>query len=82
MMDINSRKTFGATYYTEISSLHTSDGLVTDNIEKAEALNAQFKSVFTVEPNDPPPDKGPSTYPIMPNIKHNCFWNCELTTKP
>ena len=54
--------------HTEISSLYTPDGLVTDNIEKAEALNVQFKSVFTTEPNQPLPDKGASPCPIMSNI--------------
>jgi len=39
--------------HTEINSLHTPDSLVTDNIKKAEALNAQFKSVFTIEPYYP-----------------------------
>jgi len=48
--------------------LHTPNGLVTDNIKKAEALNAQFKSVFTIEPNQPLPDKGLSPYPIMSDI--------------
>ena len=31
-------------------------------------LNAQFKSVFTVESNEPLPDKGPSPHPTMPDF--------------
>ena len=36
--------------------------------KQAKVLNAQFKSVFTVEPNKQLPDKGPSSHPTMPDI--------------
>ena len=52
----------------ETSSLYTPDGFVTENNKKAEVLNAQFKSVFTVEPNESLPDKGPSPHPTMPDF--------------
>ena len=35
---------------------------------KAELLNKQFKSVFTIEPAGDFPNKGPSPYPTMPDI--------------
>ena len=54
--------------HAKISSLSTPDGLVTDDTQKAEALNAQFKSVFTIEHDGPLPDKGPSPHPTMPEI--------------
>ena len=38
------------------------DGLITDTIGKAEALNDQYQSVFTNEPPGPIPDNGPSPY--------------------
>ena len=48
-------------------------GLATDDTQKAEALNAQFKSVFTADTTKqdrprPLPDKGPSPHPTMPKI--------------
>ena len=54
--------------HVKISSLSTPDGLVTDDTQKAEALNAQFKSVFTTEQDGPLPDKGPSPHPTMLEI--------------
>ena len=54
--------------HVKISSLSTPDGLVTDDTQKAETLNAQFKSVFTIERDGPLPDKGPSPHPTMPEI--------------
>ena len=54
--------------HARISSLNTPDGLVTDDTQKAEALNTQFKSVFTIEQDGPLPDKGPSPHPTMPEI--------------
>ena len=41
---------------------------ITDSLGKTELLNEQFKSVFTSEPTDDLPDKGPSPYPTMPDI--------------
>ena len=41
---------------------------ITDSLGKAKLLNEQFKSVFTSEPADDLPDKGPSPYPTMPDI--------------
>ena len=42
--------------------------MVTDSTEKAEVLNKQFKSVFTVEDTSTVPDKGTSPYPSIPDI--------------
>ena len=42
--------------------------VVTDNIQKANALNSQFKSVFTEEQHGPLPDKRPFSHPIMSSI--------------
>ena len=42
--------------------------MVTDSTEKAEILNKQFKSVFTVEDTSTVPDKGTSPYPSIPDI--------------
>ena len=47
-----------------IASLRLDDNTVTDSLDKAELLNEQFKSVFTYEPDDNPPDKGPSLIPL------------------
>ena len=51
-----------------ILSLVAINGIVTDNLQKANALNSQFKSVFTEEQHGPLPDKGPSPHPVMPDI--------------
>ena len=59
--------------HARISSLNTPDGLVTDDTQKAEALNTQFKSVFTIEQDGPLPDKGPSPHPTMPEISITTF---------
>ena len=42
--------------------------MVTDSTEKAEILNKQFKSVFTVEDTSTVPDKGTYPYPFFPDI--------------
>ena len=42
--------------------------MVTDSTEKAEILNKQLKSVFTVEDTSTVPDKGTSPYPSIPDI--------------
>jgi len=54
--------------HTEIRSLNTLDGLLTDDTEKTAALNTQFKSVFTYGPDGPLPDKGPSPIPEILDI--------------
>ena len=41
---------------------------MTDDAQKSEALNAQFKSVFTKEPDGPLPDIGSSPHSTMPEI--------------
>ena len=38
------------------------------SLDKAEILNNQFQSVFTIETDSPLPDKGPSPHPTMPDI--------------
>ena len=51
-----------------IPSLQTESQTAYTDGDKANMLNNQFKSVFTIE-STPPPDKGPSPYPSMPDIK-------------
>ena len=51
-----------------ITSLQSDGNPVTDSLGKAELLNKQFKSVFTIEPAGDLPNKGPSPYPTMPDI--------------
>jgi len=52
----------------DIPPLSSGTHLVTDNQQKAEALNKQFQSVFTKEHDRSILDKGPSPYPTMPDI--------------
>jgi len=47
---------------------NTSGSIVTDSSEKAEILNNQFKSAFTIEGTSCIPDKGTSPYPSIPDI--------------
>ena len=54
--------------HNNITALSTTDGIVTDDLQKANALNLQFKSVFTEERHGPFPNKGPSPHPVMPDI--------------
>ena len=51
-----------------ISALKKDGNLITDTTEKANILNDQFQSVFTSEPNDTIPDKGPSEHPNIPHL--------------
>ena len=51
-----------------IISLQSDGNPITNSLGKAELLNEQFKSVFTIEPVGDLPNKGPSPYPTMPNI--------------
>ena len=49
--------------------------LLTMTNEKA-VLNAQFKSVFTVESNEPLPNKRLSPHPTMPHFNISYYlWN-------
>ena len=41
---------------------------VSDSLDKAELLNKQFKSVFTIESDSNLSDKGPSPYPVIHSI--------------
>ena len=52
-----------------VSTLKTNGKLHTTPESKAEALNDQFVSVFTQESIDNMPDKGPSPFPHMPDLK-------------
>ena len=54
--------------HNNITALSTTDGIVTDDLQKANALNLQFKSVFTEERHGPFPNKGPSPHPVMLDI--------------
>ena len=55
--------------YLLISTLKNQSGnIVTDPSEKAEILNNQFKSVFTIEDTTSIPDKGTSPYPSIIDI--------------
>ena len=54
--------------HNEITDLSTVNGIVTDNFQKANALNLQFKSVFTKKQHGPLPDKGPSAHPVTSDI--------------
>ena len=52
-----------------VAPLKNEDGFLrSDNQSKASILNQQFSSVFTREPVGQLPDKGPSSYPTMPDI--------------
>ncbi|XP_021351587.1 uncharacterized protein LOC110449208 [Mizuhopecten yessoensis] len=52
-----------------IAPLKEGNKLLTDSTDKAEALNRQFRSVFTKEPPDPDlPPLTTSKYPIMRNL--------------
>ena len=39
-----------------------------NSLDKAEILNNQFQSVFTIKPDFLLPDKGPSLHPTLPDI--------------
>ena len=54
--------------HSGITFLATMNGITTDNLQKAEALNEQFKSVFTEKQKGPLLDKGPSPHPVMHDI--------------
>ena len=55
--------------YSGIGSLKHDGKLITDTIGKAELLNHQFQSVFTKDPDETPPNKGPSPHPQMSPFK-------------
>ena len=57
---------------TGVAPLKNIDGFIHSSSQsKAEILNAQFQSVFTVEDLSSMPDKGPSPYASMEDIKFN-----------
>ena len=51
-----------------IPTLRTATKLCTTDLDKAEALNAHFKSVFTQEQDSDIPDKGTFVYPSISNL--------------
>ena len=72
-----------------ISALKSQTGnIVTESSEKAEILNDQFKSVFTVEDTSCIPDKGTSPYPSIPDFDitsngvRNLLENCNTNKSP
>ena len=52
-----------------IPSLRSKGVLIADAVGKANILNRQYSSVFTLEDTNNIPSKGPSKAPPMPNIK-------------
>ena len=50
-----------------IQSLKVNGKVITDN-KKAEVLDSHFRSIFTVEPNELPPEKESSPHAPMANI--------------
>ncbi len=52
-----------------VSPLKSMGKLLTNNTEKANALNQQFCSVFSEDNGSPIPAKPPGNYPKMPDIK-------------
>jgi len=64
--------------------------IMTDPVEKANALNQHFQSVFTSEDNSsiPIPDKGPSLFPSLPIFEiteegvYNLLSNCDTSKSP
>ena len=54
---------------TEIPPLRNNGILHSDTVTKANILNEQFQKAFTPVSDLPIPDKGPSTYPTMPDIQ-------------
>ena len=74
--DLNNRKLFWKYIKSKrkenigISILKSQNGSVVSNSqEKAEILNNQFKSVFTIENTENFPNKGPSSYPKFQDIE-------------
>ncbi len=53
---------------SSVAPLKVNGSLVTEAKSKADALNDQFKSVFTQDNGLPPPDKGPSPHPTAAPI--------------
>ena len=51
-----------------IQSLKVDGNIITDSKEKANIFNSHFRSVFTNEPDEVLPDKGPSPHPLMEDI--------------
>ena len=51
-----------------MQALKENGKVITDSKEKAKVFNFHFKSVFTNEPANNLPDKGPSPHPMMEGI--------------
>ena len=63
---------------TSIPSFIHNDNILSEAPAKAEAVNAQFSSVFTNEHFDEFPDKGPSPYPVLPDLNITSEGICSL----
>ena len=64
--------------------MQTPDGIATTPLEKAEALNDTFKSVFTPHDSSPLPTMPTSTYPSLPkvdNTEQGVFISCSTRTR-
>ena len=48
-----------------IQPLKIDGNIIADSKEKANVFNSHFRSVFTNEPDEVLPDKGPSPHPLM-----------------
>jgi len=48
--------------------LKVDGNVITDSKEKASVFNSHFRSVFTYEPDEVLPNKGPSPHPLMEDI--------------
>ena len=48
--------------HTGVSTLRVNGTIISDSIFKVEALHHHFKSVFTIEETNNPPDKGISIF--------------------
>ena len=51
-----------------VQALKVNGKVNTDSKQKANVFNYHFKSIFTNEPADNLPDKGPSLHPMMEEI--------------
>ena len=51
-----------------IQPLKADGNIITDSKEKANVFNSHFRSIFTNEPDEVLPDKGPSQHSLMEDI--------------